>query len=95
MSMPYGQVPPGWYDVGSGHQRWWDGQQWQQYAPEQPRHMAGPMTASQINVRREAVYTRQQTGHSLIVWILASVFLWFPVIWVIYYTISPNHYWHA
>ncbi|MFT8395466.1 MAG: hypothetical protein ABF648_05275 [Propionibacterium sp.] len=53
------------------------------------------MTASQINVRREAVYTRQQTGHSLIVWILASVFLWFPVIWVIYYTISPNHYWHA
>lgn len=21
-------TPPGWYDDGSGHQRWWDGRQW-------------------------------------------------------------------
>lgn len=28
-------VPAGWYDDGSGRQRWWDGEQWtQHYAPE-------------------------------------------------------------
>ncbi|AZH79133.1 hypothetical protein CSX12_12090 [Microbacterium sp. Y-01] len=28
-------TPAGWYDDGSGRQRWWDGQQWtEQYAPE-------------------------------------------------------------
>lgn len=27
-------TPPGWYDDGSGHQRWWDGQQWGLYAPQ-------------------------------------------------------------
>jgi hypothetical protein len=25
-------VPAGWYDDGSGRQRWWNGQQWVQYA---------------------------------------------------------------
>lgn len=29
-------TPAGWYDDGSGRQRWWDGQQWtEHYAPEQ------------------------------------------------------------
>jgi len=29
-------VPAGWYDDGSGRQRWWDGQQWtEHFAPEQ------------------------------------------------------------
>lgn len=28
-------TPAGWYDDGSGRQRWWDGQQWtEQYAPD-------------------------------------------------------------
>lgn len=27
---------PGWYDDGSGRQRWWDGQQWGQFAGEIP-----------------------------------------------------------
>lgn len=26
-------TPPGWYDDGSGHLRWWDGRVWGQYAP--------------------------------------------------------------
>lgn len=30
-------VPAGWYDDGSGRQRWWDGEQWtEHYAPETP-----------------------------------------------------------
>lgn len=27
-------TPPGWYDDGSGQQRWWDGNQWGQYASQ-------------------------------------------------------------
>ena len=30
-------APAGWYDDGSGRQRWWDGEQWtDHYAPETP-----------------------------------------------------------
>lgn len=37
--------------------------------------------------------TREQKGHSLILHLtLGAVVLWIPAI---YYTISPNHYWHA
>lgn len=40
-----------------------------------------------------AVYTRQQAGHSFIVhWLLLGVFSMFIV--PIYYSVSPNHYWH-
>lgn len=42
--------------------------------------------------RDRAVYTRQQKGHSLTLHILLGAFvLWIPAI---YYTVSPNHYWH-
>lgn len=37
------RTPPGWYDDGSGRQRWWDGQQWaDRYLappPEPSRHL--------------------------------------------------------
>lgn len=37
-------------------------------------------------------YIRAQQGHSLTMHLLFGVFvLWIPTI---YYTISPNHYWH-
>lgn len=37
-------TPAGWYDDGSGRQRWWDGQQWtEHFAPEAP---AAPETAA-------------------------------------------------
>lgn len=53
----------------------------------------GPMTSADLNVKREVVYTRPQKGHSLILWLLiGGVVLWIPAI---YYTVSPNHYWHA
>lgn len=42
--------------------------------------------------RDKAQYVRQQKGHSLILWIIFGGFLlWIPAI---YYTASPNHYWH-
>jgi hypothetical protein len=94
-----GQAAPGWYDDGTGHQRWWDGQQWGPYAPpaqpapQEKTKSRGPMTASQVNVRRESIYTRQQTGHSLTAFILID---WITLyIRTIYYSVSPNHYWHA
>lgn len=94
VNMGVGQAAPGWYDDGSGRQRWWDGSQWQQYAPESEHHSTGPMTASQVNVKREAVYTRQQKGHSLIKHLLLAC-IGIGLFTIPYYSISPNHYWHA
>ncbi len=98
--------PPGWYDdpSGSGRQRWYDGTQWTEHfqsvpAPQpvraQPQSSMGPMTSASLNVKREVTYVRQQKGHSLTLWIILSLFFLFPVIWVIYFSTSPNHYWHA
>jgi hypothetical protein len=86
--------------------RYWDGQAWTahttpasapavNYAPQQSFHSTGPMTSAGMNVRREVVYNRQQTGHSLTLWVLLSLFLIVPVVGLIYYSVSPNHYWHA
>lgn len=66
-------------------------QQWQQ-----PHHTMGPMTSSNLNVIREVVYNRQQTPHSATAWTLITLFTGgFGLIWVIYYSLSPNHYWKA
>ncbi|GAB3797965.1 hypothetical protein GCM10028798_09770 [Humibacter antri] len=94
-------TPAGWYDDGAGRQRWWDGVEWtDRYAPT-----AAPAPAQQAPVQVEYAgrkankmpvsYTREQKGHSLTGWIIASVLLVIPLIWVIYYSVSPNHYWHA
>jgi|GEM_PF-3141522 len=43
--------------------------------------------------KRQPNYVRVQKGHSLTKHLLFGIFvLWIPAI---YYTISPNHYWHA
>ena len=42
--------------------------------------------------RDRAQYVRTQKGHSLTLHLLLGAFvLWIPAI---YYTVSPNHYWH-
>lgn len=42
--------------------------------------------------RDGAQYTRQQQGHSLTLHLTLGAFvLWIPAI---YFTVSPNHYWH-
>ncbi|WP_251036362.1 hypothetical protein [Arthrobacter sp. ISL-28] len=54
------------------------------------------MTSSNLNVVREVVYTRQQTPHSATAWTLISLFSGgLGLIWVVYYSLSPNHYWKA
>jgi hypothetical protein len=50
---------------------------------------------TEVRNPRDVVYTRAQKGHSLTLWIILSVFLVIPVIGLIYYSVSPNHYWHA
>lgn len=43
--------------------------------------------------RDKAQYVRQQKGHSLTKHLLFGwIVLWIPAI---YYSFSPNHYWHA
>ena len=44
--------------------------------------------------RDGAQYVRQQKGHSLIKWIILSCF-GIGIPFLIYYAISPNHYFHA
>lgn len=45
-------TPAGWYDDGSGRQRWWDGQQWtEHFAPEVAApEVAAPEAAAQADV---------------------------------------------
>lgn len=86
---------PGWYDDGTGRRRWWDGSAWQMYEPEP----AAPQVVQAEYAGRKAnnmpvSYARQQTGHSLTKWILLSV-LAVGIPGLIYYSVSPNHYWHA
>jgi len=53
----------------------------------------GQMTAGPMNVKRDVRYVRQQKGHSAFKhWVLLGAFTAF--ILPIYYTVSPNHYWH-
>ncbi|WP_382307240.1 DUF2510 domain-containing protein [Herbiconiux sp. UC225_62] len=83
----------------------------QPYPPQpQPQHYQQPQYAQQAPYPQQPVpvavqgrqannmgvsYVRPQQGHSLTLWIILSVFLFIPVIWLIYYSVSPNHYWHA
>lgn len=42
-------TPPGWYDDGSGRNRWWDGTQWTgQYAPDVKPKLSGVSLAGFI-----------------------------------------------
>jgi hypothetical protein len=48
----------------------------------------------QANNMRDS-YVRQQQGHSITLWIILSMFFVIPVIWPIYFSVGPDHYWHA
>lgn len=87
-------APAGWYDDGSGRQRWWDGSAWQQYAPQPPAPTASKRESKRTANRMQVSYTREQKGHSLTWWILLS-FCIVGIPGLIYYSASPNHYWHV
>lgn len=40
------------------------------------------------------VYNRQQKGHSIILWVILALLV-VGIPGIIYYSVSPNHYWHA
>jgi hypothetical protein len=104
MTVPSSNPPAGFYDQ-EGRQRWWDGVQWTdhyQSAPAAPTaqppiqvNVTAPIQTDSRKAGDGAQYVRQQQGHSLVLWIILSLFLGIPVIWLIYYSASPNHYWHA
>lgn len=51
------------------------------------------MDNPQQTERPKANYVRNQTGHSIVKHVLLGwLLLWIPAI---YYTVSPNHYWHT
>ncbi|MFK3678642.1 DUF2510 domain-containing protein [Microbacterium sp. NPDC090218] len=59
-------TPAGWYDDGSGSQRWWDGQQWTEHVVTAPQPAAettaGPVTEPAAETVAEAVPTAPDTG---------------------------------
>jgi len=85
----------GWYDDGSGRKRYWDGSQWTIYAPDQTPPPASKQTSGRTANGMNVSYVRQQKGHSLTLWIVLTCILGIPIIWLIYYSVSPNHFWHA
>ena len=56
--------------------------------------MAEQKRADGTKVKQETSYVRQQKGHSLILHILLCC-VGVGLFTIPYYTISPNHYWHA
>lgn len=84
--------PPGQYPQQQGYP-----QQGGYYPPPQqyiaPMQYVAPVV--NVDVRQaadRAQYVRQQTGHSILLHLFFGwILLWIPAI---YYTVSPNHYWH-
>lgn len=49
---------------------------------------------SEAKSKPDVKYVREQKGHSLTLWIFLSL-CGIGIPWLIYYSVSPNHYWHA
>lgn len=61
----------------------------------QPVQARAHVADQPVKVARDrAQYVRQQKGHSWFLWwlILGPLTLWIPAI---YFSVSPNHYWHV
>lgn len=55
-------TPAGWYDDGSGRQRWWDGEQWtEHFAPEAT---APEATAPEASAPETTTVSEQPTAHA-------------------------------
>lgn len=60
---------PGWYDDGSGVQRWWDGQRWtdQTQQPPQQRGLSGMVNRIETEAKAGAQPRPAQNGMSYVV----------------------------
>lgn len=88
MSSTAQQAAPGWYDDGTGRQRWFDGNMWTNHYADQQRAtrvqqsaaMQAQYVPQQVVVNRQKVYKTSHGFH-----LLMSIFtlgLWLPV-WLI------------
>lgn len=82
MSSTAQQAAPGWYDDGTGRQRWFDGTAWtNQYADQQqaqPVYMSAPGTT--VVVPHQKMYKTSHGFH--LVMSLITLGLWLPV-WLV------------
>ncbi len=51
-------------------------------------------TSMDLNNTGNIVYTRQQKGHSILLAVFTGGYFGFGFPLIIYYILSPNHYWH-
>lgn len=77
-------VTPGWYDDGTGRQRWWDGQSWQQQYADEAGWRINPATGvKQYWDGRQWGIAKKPTNHVLhLLLSIITVGLWIPV-WII------------
>lgn len=80
--MTTAQVAPGWYNDGTGQQRWWDGQQWTNHYAHQATHAPQLIQTPQqtVVVQRQKMYKTSHGFH--LVMSLITLGLWLPV-WLI------------
>lgn len=58
-------TPAGWYDDGSGRQRWWDGQQWtEHFAPDQAAEQAAAEPLPEVPTEAEIEQTIAEADHA-------------------------------
>jgi hypothetical protein len=84
---------PGWYDEVYGRRRWWDGRQWTDHFEQPPVPVAAYVSprppaqqwAQQSQWQQQQAPQRQGP----------RIFLFIPVIWLICFSVSQNHYGHA
>ncbi len=85
-SEPQGPYPHGYPQQGG----YYPPQQHPGHFP--PQYVAPLVQPHVMQARDRAQYVRQQRGHSIIKHVLFGwMLMWIPAI---YYTLSPNHYWH-
>lgn len=75
------QAAPGWYDDGTGRQRWFDGNLWtNHYADQQAQHVQPLYAPQQVIVNQRKNYKTSHGFH--LVMSLITLGLWLPV-WII------------
>lgn len=81
MSSTAQQAAPGWYDDGTGHQRWFDGNAWTHHYADQQAVQAQPQYApQQVIVNQRKNYKTSHAFH--LVMSIITLGLWLPV-WLI------------